>query len=360
MRYLNLYSNVFITKGAKRILISDLQKNTSEILPLELFDLIETFKTQSIDELISNYDAESIKFINEYIEFLLQKEYAFITADTWDKNFIPLSLNYNDYTEISNIFIEMENIDMLQKLVFSVDNLGIKHMVLLCNQPLSINDYKEIENCYADSLLQTIEIYTPVPEFLNNNFLIELDNITARITNVIFYNCLSKTYPSTESLRININFCEEQIKLNFCGKVDLKYFNTNQSKILEAINHNSCLHKKIGIDINGNIKNCPAMMQSFGNINDITLEEALEQNGFKQYWNLTKNDIEVCRDCEFRNVCTDCRAYTEQSHLNLNGLDISKPLKCGYNPYTNEWQDWSKNPLKRTMINHYGILQSIS
>ena len=29
----------------------------------------------------------------------------------------------------------------------------------------------------------------------------------------------------------------------------------------------------------------------------------------------------------------------------------SKPLKFGYNPYTGEWKDWSKNPLKKKKFN---------
>ncbi|WP_312511537.1 hypothetical protein [Chryseobacterium culicis] len=81
--------------------------------------------------------------------------------------------------------------------------------------------------------------------------------------------------------------------------MELKYFNTNITKVLEAINHNSCLYKKIGIDKNGNIKNCPLMKENFGNIDKTR----------------------------------------------------SKPLKFGYNPYTGEWKDWSKNPLKKKIFN---------
>lgn len=29
----------------------------------------------------------------------------------------------------------------------------------------------------------------------------------------------------------------------------------------------------------------------------------------------------------------------------------SKPLKFGYNPYIEEWKDWSKNPLKKKKFN---------
>ncbi|MFP3599815.1 grasp-with-spasm system SPASM domain peptide maturase, partial [Chryseobacterium sp. SIMBA_029] len=89
-----------------------------------------------------------------------------------------------------------------------------------------------------------------------------------------------------------IHSIEEDLKISACGKVDLKYFNTNLPKILEAVNHNSCLHKKIGIDIKGNIKHCPLMPQTFGNIHTSNLEETFIQSDFKKYWNLTKDHIE--------------------------------------------------------------------
>jgi SPASM domain peptide maturase of grasp-with-spasm system len=87
------------------------------------------------------------------------------------------------------------------------------------------------------------------------------------------------------------------------------------------------------------------MPQSFGNIKDTPLKEVISNSNFKKYWNITKDDIKVC---EFRYVCTDCRAYTEDP----NDLS-SKPLKCGYNPYTNVWEGWSTNPLKQKAIEYY-------
>ncbi|MCR9102370.1 MAG: grasp-with-spasm system SPASM domain peptide maturase, partial [bacterium] len=134
------------------------------------------------------------------------------------------------------------------------------------------------------------------------------------------------------------------------GIMDAPLFCHALNTFTESINHNSCLNRKISIDTEGNIKNCPSMKESYGNIKDTTLLEALEKPGFKKYWNITKDQISVCKDCEFRYICTDCRAYLEDPD------DIySKPLKCGYNPYTCEWEEWSTNPLKEKAINHYGM-----
>ncbi len=92
------------------------------------------------------------------------------------------------------------------------------------------------------------------------------------------------------------------------------------------------------------------MAQSFGNIRDTTLEKALNHKDFKNYWNITKDQIDTCKDCEFRYVCTDCRAFIENPDDKF-----SKPLKCGYSPYTNKWQEWSVNPLKQRAMKFYGL-----
>ena len=92
------------------------------------------------------------------------------------------------------------------------------------------------------------------------------------------------------------------------------------------------------------------MNKDFGNIKNIKLQEVLDTKGFKDLWNINKDQIAVCKDCEFRHICTDCRAYIETPD-NI----YSKPLKCGYNPYTAEWEEWSTNPIKQKAIKYYGM-----
>ncbi len=96
------------------------------------------------------------------------------------------------------------------------------------------------------------------------------------------------------------------------------------------------------------------MPQSFGNINNTSLEEALNHKDFATYWNITKDQITVCKDCEFRYSCTDCRAYLENPED-----QYSKPLKCGYDPYTNTWEEWSTNPLKQKAIDFYEMRELV-
>ncbi|MDR6548529.1 SPASM domain peptide maturase of grasp-with-spasm system [Chryseobacterium rhizosphaerae] len=318
---------------------------------MELYDVIEELKNKSIEDILSDYDNESKEIFQQYLDLLLEKEYGFITQNDWDKNFPPLSYEYKNYSSISDLFLELSDISVLEKIKQSVENLGIKYLVIHSKKHFSIEDFVRIDQTFSSSVVSGIEIFSPYHHSVDKDFIQELHKKTFRIHHLAFYSCQKKPFVVKDEFKFIVSFTKDPITVSSCGKVDVKYFNTNLTKVIEAINHNSCLHKKIGIDIDGNIKNCPLMPANFGNINMHTLEQAINQHDFKKLWDVTKDKIEVCKDCEFRYICTDCRAFTEQSHIDENGLDTSKPLKCGYDPYTNIWEDWSKNPLKKKIQN---------
>lgn len=351
MKYFNLFSTILITKGSTRILISDLQRNVSELYPLELHEIIVGLKSHSIEDIMANYDEESKEIVQNYINLLLEKEYGFVTENDWDRNFPPLSYEYHEPSAITNLFIEMDDIGILKKIYPSMENLAAKHLVIYSLKPLTVQEFIEIDQIFKTSVLSGIEIFSPFHQEVNLSFIQALQKNTVRIYSLIFYNCSKPPFKAKDEYRFSLHFVKDDLKISACGKVELKYFNTNITKVIEAVNHNSCLYKKIGIDRKGNIKNCPLMNESFGNIHKQNLEEAINQPDFRKYWNLTKDQIEICKDCEFRYICTDCRAYTENALKNKDGLNISKPLKCGYNPYTGVWDDWSKNPLKLEIFN---------
>ncbi len=359
MNFFNLFSNILVTKGVNRILISDLQREQSELYPLELYDIIEELKKKSIEDVLNLYEKDSQEFVQEYLEILTENEYGFVSQNDWDKHFPPLSLKYFDVSTISNIFIEIKDISVLYKLKASIENLDIKHLVIYSTTIFSMDDFLTVESIFNKTPLRGLEIFSPYYAAVDKDFIQNLSKKALRIYNLVFFDCKRSPFKVKDEFTFVVNFTEEKIKITSCGRVDVKYFTTNLPKVLEAINHNSCLNKKIAIDSEGNIKNCPAMVQNFGNVFNNTLEEAIGQDDFKKYWNLTKDKIEVCKDCEFRYICTDCRAYTERTHQNEASLDISKPLKCGYDPYTTEWKEWSTNPLKQKAINFYEMQELI-
>ena len=344
-------------KGSFRSIICDLQRQNSCLITNDLFNLVKELKCNSINSVKKLYDETSVLIIDDYIKFLLKNEFGFITNDQqYSINFPEIDDRFENPSMITNGIFEVKTPSILAQIELQINELGCRDIVLILNTKLNKVDFQHIGQIFRYSIVKSISIISEFHIGINDALLKNIEEMENRFVSLTFYNSSNECKSiDANKFRYLLSFIEtENVPVN-CGKVDLKYFNTNLPKVLEATNHNSCLHKKISIDSEGNIRNCPSMPQSFGNIKNTTLKEALNHKDFKKYWNLTKDHIEVCKDCEFRYICTDCRAYTERTHHNAEGLDTSKPLKCGYNPYTGEWQEWSTNPLKEKAINFYGM-----
>lgn len=89
------------------------------------------------------------------------------------------------------------------------------------------------------------------------------------------------------------------------------------------------VYKKCLTDLTGQIKNCPSFIKNYGNVENVALIDVLNNKLFRSFWKINKSLIESCKDCEFRHICTDCRAYVKNIY--------DKPVKCNYNPYDATW-----------------------
>ncbi|KMQ67431.1 hypothetical protein ACM39_13410 [Chryseobacterium sp. FH2] len=355
-----LYPNCIPVKGSINSIICDLQRGNYEFIPNDLYDILKKFDGKKNKKDIKiHYKNQYDGIIDEYFDFLLEKEFIFFTQNP--KYYPKMDLDFHYPFEISNAIIDLDTTSNynLFKVFTNLDNLNCKFLQIRFYHKIKLEIINDILNFINknEMIISSISFILQFSPDLNIQILQNMVVEYPRITSFIISNSKKEEYIFIDSKNTKfIIFTTQKISPQLhCGKIKSDYFATNIQMYTEAVNHNSCLHKKIAIDKDGNIKNCPAMPESFGNIKNTTLEQALQHADFKKYWNLTKDEIEACKDCEFRYICTDCRAYTERTHSNENGLDISKPLKCGYDPYTGEWEEWSTNPLKQKAIQYYGI-----
>jgi SPASM domain peptide maturase of grasp-with-spasm system len=150
-----------------------------------------------------------------------------------------------------------------------------------------------------------------------------------------FFELIVHSAPSDFNHKNHIIYTSEKIySCSQCGKVCAEAFSVNKEHLAEAQSYNTCLNRKLCIDHNGNIKNCLAMDKIFGNILEDDIIKIVNSSDFQSLWQITKDQIEVCKDCEFRYICTDCRCFIKDPD-NI----YSQPAKCGYNPYIAKWKD---------------------
>ncbi|MEC5395936.1 grasp-with-spasm system SPASM domain peptide maturase [Bergeyella sp. RCAD1439] len=338
-----LYKDCFIISGFKNTIICDTYENRFINIPEKLqFDIIE----KSI--IISNDSQNFISYLSEegYGSYLFDENVI-------DKNIIWSSPRIVD--EIIVLYSELlfQNIDSFISFIVSVN---AQYLQIRFNSNFNdINKLKSFLLSLSSSPIKTIEILLDSQNFLESD-VIEVAIKHTRVQVIFFYNSSFNSSKTLEKeLLTVVNVKNNILDSKYCGIIDENYFLSDLKYFSKSHFHNNCLKGKIFFDEKMNAFNCPSFSQSFGNLMNLNKDNLAGNAFFLKYQNITKNNIKVCKDCEFRYICTDCRAYTEQTYYNEEGLDVSKPLKCGYNPYTGEWEKWSTNPIKQKAIKNYGM-----
>jgi SPASM domain peptide maturase of grasp-with-spasm system len=331
--------------------------NNYYFIPNGLYEILEKFNGTTIEFIKKDFNYQYNEIIEEYFDFLTEKRLIFFNQKP--DLFPKINPKWRSPSKITNAILDFDEIkhDYID-LITQFEVLKCSYIQLRFFNETSFDFIEEVTAHLNNVQSRVLSVDFIIPYY--ENFCIEKLNAflsqNVRIHSIIIYN--SPYNNSFEALNNKMGYLlllERNItNEKHCGIINSEYFYSNINLFSESQNHNTCLNRKISIDKDGNIKNCPSMPQSFGNIKDTTLEEALNHPDFKKYWNINKDMIAVCKDCEFRHICTDCRAYTERTHFD-GEIDLSKPLKCGYNPYTNEWAEWSTNPLKEKAIEYYGM-----
>lgn len=347
-----LFSCCQIVKGASRSIICDLQRSNFCFIPNDLeFIIASNNGLLDLNEIKLNYADEDLIVIDEYLDFLLENEFVFLTNEP--ENFPDINLEWDSPYLISNAIVDIGSYNLpIDSIVKELDLLGCKHVQIRSYDCIMIGFVEEILSSFENTRIASVEIITKWHIELNiENLMRVIDKYPRAIIIIHSFpsECRVVNYEKLENHKLI--FSNQKIHSStHCGVISESFFSINIQTFTEAYNLNSCLNRKISIDCEGNIKNCPSMPKIYGNITNDKLQDALKHPDFKKNWLISKDLILTCKDCEFRYICTDCRAYLEDPE------DIfSKPLKCGYNPYTCEWEEWSANPLKQKAIDYYGM-----
>ena len=195
---------------------------------------------------------------------------------------------------------------------------------------IDIDILRHLLSVTQDSRIKEIRFVLVYDKKLDALFRDELIYQHKRIESITFHQSVKN---DTQLLKdVHINYVTDAFDIKSCGEVCPGSFSINIEHFSEAVHFNSCLNRKISVDAMGYIKNCPSQEENFGHISKNTLQEALNNNRFQDLWKVKKDDIKICKDCEYRYICTDCRIFKQTENDNY-----AKPLKCSYDPYTTTW-----------------------
>lgn len=307
------------------------------------------------DERYFPHEPEAPAIREEYRQFLIDYELAFPCPEQDLALFPQLNREWIFPGSITHCLLDSHTGDLPYlntTFLEQLHELGCSFLQLRFYTPVTLDYLQYLGKLIEGSMLRSAELLLPATDLRHEAAIIEWVNAQSRVASVILHGA------GREGLLLEgsggmgyVAGTRTQINNRLhCGLVDPGLFAVNITAFTEALAHNSCLNRKISIDAEGYIRNCPSMPEHFGHIGTTTLKQALAHPGFRKHWHTGKDRIEKCRDCEFRYVCTDCRAY-----LDRPDDPLSAPLKCGYDPYTCTWEEWSTHPAKQQAIASYGM-----
>ena len=325
-----LFTDCKIVKGFKRSAIYDLGRNEFKFIPNSLADILVEFNRKTIQELLSAFSEEDQKIIKEYLDFFIENEYLqFCDSDELEL-FPELDLAYLNSGEINNAVISLSPITIkkLDETVAQLIDLGCKYLEVRNNYPMSISELSDCFNVFNNSPIKSINLITIYNTDYNIASIENFIEKNKRVVSTIVYNSTFNTFLEMKSIK----FTKKGLNHLLLQKPSPKSFNINIRLYCESLNYNNYYNNKICIDEFGNCKNSIDNEKSFGNINDISLTDVLNVDNFKALWYIKKDDVQTCKDCEFRYMCVDTR---EPSRLNKN--EWSFKSECNYNPYIGKW-----------------------
>ncbi|MGJ8665179.1 MAG: grasp-with-spasm system SPASM domain peptide maturase [Patiriisocius sp.] len=331
--YFILYSNCVPVKGAIRSVICDLQIGKYFYIPNDLFILLKESKRMKLNDLIEQYGVNNSEIINEYLEYLLENNLGFI--DSEPELFPAMNLEWDYPSKVTNAIFDVNEKSLIKvnykKAFRELSELNCHCLQIRFFSKIGYEKLNDLLTLSFDSRIKEIRLFLKFNkddfESISTNFI----NEHSRITEIIFFD---SGRDETEKIQgVNFTFSSNpNITSEDCGQICHSTFSINIPHFTESLKYNSCLNRKISLDEKGSIKNCPSHNVIYGNINEDSFEEVLNQQKFQHLWKLKKDDIAICKDCEFRYICTDCRVF-----LNDETNDLSKPLKCTYDPYSAKW-----------------------
>lgn len=330
--YIQLFASCIPVKGASRSVICDLQRRTFEYIPLGLYEILTECKELKVFEIKEKYKDVNTEIIDEYLDWIIRKELGFYTDEP--ERFPPIDNVFETPEFINNAIIDIDENSQhnYESIYASLDRLACKFLELRSYYSLNYSQILEIVKASKNLRFRDISLYTKYNEELTKADIATLILESPALSRIVFHSAPEDKKFSPHPMRYVFFTTEIVDSEKCCGIIDISKFSINLDTYLESLQFNTCLNKKVSIDRFGNIKNCPSMTTSYGSVKSKKIEDVINNIEFQKPWFVKKDQIEVCKVCEFRYVCTDCRAYLDSD------TSLGKPVKCNYNPFNGTWE----------------------
>jgi SPASM domain peptide maturase of grasp-with-spasm system len=332
--YLQLFADCIAVKGSVRSIIYDLGRCSYKIVPNDLLKVLQRCSLKSLSEVIADLDAKDKKTAKEYVNFLIKNELGFLCTKNEKEMFPKLPLNWDVPSTIANATIEVDNRNFknLHHYILELQKFNCYFFSLNFHNDISTAAFIETINSFRNSDLYSLSIAIP-HTILSDKIINEITKLHY-ILNVVCYNA-----PADDVLRYSNDGRIKLITKALTKKLPATHipsFTVNISHFTEAQKFNTFYNRKIYIDRYGNVRNS-VFAQKHGKLNKNEthqhIKRIINSKAYNYLYNVKKDIVKTCKDCEYRYMCTDPRIPMKSS----SGYYYYE-TPCSYNPYKGEWK----------------------
>lgn len=311
--YINILPSTILTKGRFCAAIFDIEQNSYTNIPLSWYKIINDELHGDIE--LCNLDKKTKKVV----DFLIKNNLVILSD--FKLNFISIDKKWDIPFEFHTLIIDATSFQSFIRMIDVMPNRRISMFTQI--RLFYITAINEIK-CIIENLVRkkyyNIEIITNKhSEAHLYEYKSLLSQYPYHLSKLVIMGAYNKTI--NERLILNKEYMEDD---KICGKMGVDLLSINIETYKKYYRGNTCLWKKISIDKNGYIKNCPSMKFTYGTIFTTDIMSVLSNQTYKNYSELSREKIEVCNNCELRIFCIDCRAFT------LHNKRYGVPSKCYY------------------------------
>lgn len=380
--YFAFNDNVILVKGYKRALIQDLIKGRIFSINEDSKIILEQLlQGKSINEVVNN-EKRITGFYGK------EKELTKKIDTAWLELRRACNLNcchcYLDCNIDGDKNLELMTIDNWEKVIIQLKALKVKTIILIGGEPLLFREINELLKYCKETIPKvTLVLYSNLT-LLNKNHVKAIKETNTKVITSIyskdpkvhdsitgvngsFYKTVNSVklltneeifvkantvlmnkneYNIEETLQFTYELTgvkskidkvrdvgQSKISLSPINKIDTNFNikGIKENEFLRNYSGNSCLQGKINICCNGDVTPC-IMGDTFKsldlNVKNNSIMEIVQKYLIPQFWRLSKDKIEKCKDCEYRYVCKDCRPTA-----------VNKKNICNYNPYKGEYEN---------------------
>lgn len=325
---IKLFENCIPVKGYCRSIIYDLQRSNYDFVPNDVVEFINQYDKTEISKILETDDSFFTEK-QEYLDYLLQKEYLFKCEANQIGLFPQMDLAWKSSSLITNAVLGYDkDLFQLDKTLEELEYLGCRHILVVSEKVLSEDEIQDFLNQLIKFSFLSVQIITKYSDKICQSKLEKICSQYHNIQNIVFFD---SNLEETKNVKSNILFFFQD-NFPFIPVIDLSYFVVGVYSFTEAQKHNIYFNRKVFIDFNGDIKNSLNANKVFGNIRTNSIINSINNEDFQDIWYNAKDNTDICKSCEFRYMCIDGRVPTQRKDNNWYHT-----TECNYNPYIAKW-----------------------